>query len=129
MESIIWYTRIVCCPEFGGCPLFGSSKCIESMGIVVGASTVVHYTVDVRCWECPLMEVPLYYIKIYSTSLLYAFLFICRKTIPLLFLISWANTTERITCDRMSVLWTKFHVIHSVNSSYNHVHILYIYQK
>ena len=46
-------------PEFGGCPLFGSSKCIESTGIAVGASTVVRYTVDVHYWECPLTEVPL----------------------------------------------------------------------
>ena len=26
LESIIWCTRIVRCPEFGGCPLFGSSN-------------------------------------------------------------------------------------------------------
>ena len=32
----------------------------ESMGIAVGASTVVHYTVDAPYWECPLTEVPLY---------------------------------------------------------------------
>ena len=60
LESIIWCTWIVRCPEFGGCPLFGSSKCIESMGIAVGTSTVVCYTVNVRYWECPLTEVPLY---------------------------------------------------------------------
>ena len=54
LESIIWCMQIVRCLEFGGCPLFGSSKCIGSMGIAGGASTVVHYTVDVRYWECPL---------------------------------------------------------------------------
>ena len=48
------------CPEFGGCALFWSSKCIESTKITVGTSTVVHYTVDVRYWECPLTEFPLY---------------------------------------------------------------------
>ena len=62
LESIIWCTRIVRCSEFGGCPLFGSSKCIESTGIAVGASTAVRYTVDIRYWECLLMDVPLYYI-------------------------------------------------------------------
>ena len=60
LERIIWCTQIVRSPEFGGCPLFESSKCIESMGIAVGASIVVHYMVDVRYWECPLTEVPLY---------------------------------------------------------------------
>ena len=60
LESIIWCTRIVHRPEFGGCPLFGSSKCIESRGIAVGASTVVRYTIDVRYWECPLTKVPLH---------------------------------------------------------------------
>ena len=59
LESIICCTWIVRYLEFGGCPLFGSSKCIESTGIAVGASTVVHYTVDVCYWECPLTEVPL----------------------------------------------------------------------
>ena len=42
------------------CYIFGSSKCIESTGIAVGPSTVVHYTVDVCYWECLLLEVPLY---------------------------------------------------------------------
>ena len=60
MQSIIWCTRSVRYPEFGGCPLFGSSKCIASMGIAVGTSSVVRYMVDVRYWECPLKEVPLY---------------------------------------------------------------------
>ena len=58
--------RIVRCPEFGGCPLFGSSKCIESTGIAVGTSAAVRYTVDVRYWECPLTEFPLYMPKIHS---------------------------------------------------------------
>ena len=49
LESIIWCTQIVHCLEFGGCPLFGSSECIESAGIAVGASTVVRCTVDVHC--------------------------------------------------------------------------------
>ena len=39
------------CPEFGGCPLFGSKKCIVSTGIAVGTSAVLHYTVDVRYWS------------------------------------------------------------------------------
>ena len=69
LESVIWCTRIVRCLEFGGYLLFGSSKCIESMGIAVGASTVVRYTVDVRYWECPLTEVPLY-----TSHLIYMYL-------------------------------------------------------
>ena len=60
LESIIWCMQIVHCPEFGGCPLFGSSKSIESTGIAVGTSTVVHYTIDVRYWECPLTDYILY---------------------------------------------------------------------
>ena len=31
-----------------------------STGIAVGTSTVVHYSEDVRYWEGPLSEVPLY---------------------------------------------------------------------
>ena len=52
--------RLVRCPEFGGCPLFGSCKCIASTGIAVGTSPVVRYSGDVRYWECPLSEFPLY---------------------------------------------------------------------
>ena len=50
------------CPFSGiqGCPLFRSYKCIASMGIAVGTSTVVCYTVCVRYWECPLSDVPLF---------------------------------------------------------------------
>ena len=52
------------CPLFGirRCPLFGSCKCIASRGIAVGTSAVVRYSGDVRYWECPLSEVPLYII-------------------------------------------------------------------
>ena len=57
LESIIWCSWIVRYPEFGGCPLFGSSKCIVSMGIAVAILTVVCY---IHYWECPLKEVPLY---------------------------------------------------------------------
>ena len=60
LESVVWCTGLVRCPEFGGCPLLESRKCIASTGIAVGTSTVVRYTVDVRYWECPLSEVPLY---------------------------------------------------------------------
>ena len=44
------------CPlsRIQGHPLFRSSKCTASMGIVVGTLTVVRYMVDVRQWECPL---------------------------------------------------------------------------
>ena len=35
-------------------------KCIASTGIAVGTSTEVRYTEDVRYWEGPLSEVPLY---------------------------------------------------------------------
>ena len=38
----------------------GSCKCIASRGIAVGTSAVVRYSGDVRYWECPLSEVPLY---------------------------------------------------------------------
>ena len=50
------------CPLSGirSCPLFGSCKCIASTGIAVGTATVVRYSGDVRYWECPLSEVPLY---------------------------------------------------------------------
>ena len=50
------------CPLSGirSCPLFGSCKCIASTGIAVGTATVVRYSGDVRYWECPLSEAPLY---------------------------------------------------------------------
>ena len=35
-------------------------KYIASTGIAVGTSTEVHYTEEVRYWEGPLLEVPLY---------------------------------------------------------------------
>ena len=40
LESVIRYTALVRYSEFGGCPLFGSRKCIASTGIKVGTSTV-----------------------------------------------------------------------------------------
>ena len=55
--SIVRYAALVRYSEFGGCSLFGNNKCIVSMGIAVGTSTVVRY------WECPLSEVPLYIIQ------------------------------------------------------------------
>ena len=60
LESIVRYAVIVRYPEFGGCLLFGSSKCIVSSGIPVGTSTVVHCTEEVQYWEGSLSEVPLY---------------------------------------------------------------------
>ena len=47
-------------PEFGGCPLFGCFYCIICMETAVGACNSVRYSVDVRYWECPLIESPLY---------------------------------------------------------------------
>ena len=44
LQSVVWYAVLVHCPEFGSCSLFGSSKCIVSIGIVVGTSMVVCYT-------------------------------------------------------------------------------------
>ena len=53
------------CRMFGirRCPLFGSRKCTASKGIAVGTSTVVRYTEEVRYWEGPLSEVPLYFLS------------------------------------------------------------------
>ena len=45
-------------PEFGGCPLFGCFYCIICMETAVGACNSIHYLVDVRYWECPLIESP-----------------------------------------------------------------------
>ena len=55
--------RANCCvryPEFGGCPLFRCCYCIEHMEISVGTYSSVRYWVEVRYWECPLIESPLY---------------------------------------------------------------------
>ena len=60
MESVARYAALVRYSEFGGCPLFGSRKCTASTGIAVGTSTVVRYSEEVRYWEGPLSEVPLY---------------------------------------------------------------------
>ena len=59
-KDTVRYAALVRCPEFRGCPLFGSIKCIASTGIAVGTSTEVRYTEEVRYWEGPLSEVPLY---------------------------------------------------------------------
>ena len=67
LESIVWCTQIVCYPEFGGCLLFRSSKCIASTGIAVGIY-IGCCPLDVRHFKCPLTEVPLYN---------YACLFMC----------------------------------------------------
>ena len=61
LESVTRYAALVRYSEFGGCPLFGSRKCTASTGIAVGTSTVVRYSEEVRYWEGPLSEVPLYY--------------------------------------------------------------------
>ena len=60
LESVIRCAAFVRYSEFGGCPLFGSRKCTASTGIAVGTSTVVRYSEEVRYWEGPLSEVPLY---------------------------------------------------------------------
>ena len=60
LESVVRCAAFVRYSEFGGCPLFGSRKCTASTGIAVGASTVVRYSEEVRYWEGPLSEVPLY---------------------------------------------------------------------
>ena len=60
LESVVRCAAFVRYSEFGGCPLFGSRKCTASTGIAVGSSTVVRYSEEVRYWEGPLSEVPLY---------------------------------------------------------------------
>ena len=60
LESVVWCAGFVRYSEFGGCPLFGNIKCTASTGIAVGTSTVVRYSEEVRYWEGPLSEVPLY---------------------------------------------------------------------
>ena len=58
MKRVMWCTSLVRCQEFGGCPLFESTKRIAT-GIAVGILIVVCYTVDVRYSEYPLSEVSL----------------------------------------------------------------------
>ena len=60
LESVVWCAAFGRYSEFGGCPLFGNRKCTASTGIAVGTSTVVRYSEEVRYWEGPLSEVPLY---------------------------------------------------------------------
>ena len=59
-KDTVQYAALVRCPEFRGCPLFGSRKCIASTGRAVGISTEVRYTEEVCYWEGPLSEVSLY---------------------------------------------------------------------
>ena len=68
MESVVRCAALVRYWEFGGCPLFGSRKCTASTGIAVGTSTVARYSEEVRYWEGPLSEVPLYEQSIDDTS-------------------------------------------------------------
>ena len=65
-KDTIRYAALVRCPEFRGCPLFGSGKYIASTGIAVGTSTEVRYTEEVRYWEGPLLEGPLLEVPLYS---------------------------------------------------------------
>ena len=58
-------------PEFGGCLLFGCFYCIICMETAVGACNSVHYSVDVRYWDCPLIESPLYIHKNVYRSFVY----------------------------------------------------------
>ena len=44
-----------------------SIYCIICMETAVGACNSVRYSVDVRYWECPLIESPLYYVYVYLT--------------------------------------------------------------
>ena len=60
LESVVRCAAFVRYSQFGGCPLFGSIKCTASTGIAVGTSTLVRYSEEVRYWEGPLSEVPLY---------------------------------------------------------------------
>ena len=60
LESVVRYAAFVRYSEFRGCALLGSIKCTASTGIAVGTSTVVRYSEEVRYWEGPLSEVPLY---------------------------------------------------------------------
>ena len=66
LENVARYAALVRYSEFGGCPLFGSRKCTASTGIAVGTSTVVRYSEEVRYWEGPLSEVPLYTFAMHS---------------------------------------------------------------
>ena len=66
LESVVQCAAFVRYSEFGGCPLFGSRKCTASTGIAVGTSTVVRYSEEVRYWEGPLSEVPLYKVDSYK---------------------------------------------------------------
>ena len=74
LESVVRCAAFVRSSEFGGCLLFGSKKCTASTGIAVGTSTVVRYSEEVRYWEDPLSEVPLYWLirrvlsGLYSTT-------------------------------------------------------------
>ena len=60
LESVVRYAALVCYSESGDCPLFGSRRCTVSTGIAVGTSPAVRYSEEVRYWEGPLSEVPLY---------------------------------------------------------------------
>ena len=67
LENVVRYAALVRYSEFGGCPLFRSIKCTASTGIAVGTSTVVRHSEEVRYWEGPLSEVPLYiFLQIFS---------------------------------------------------------------
>ena len=55
--------------EFGGCPLFGCCYRNIYMETAVGACTIVRYSVDVRYWECPLIETPLYMYKVIKVAI------------------------------------------------------------
>ena len=52
LESIVSFMGLVRCPEFGGCALFGTRKCITSTGIAVGKYiNCCPFNSNVRYWE------------------------------------------------------------------------------
>ena len=86
------------------------------MGVAISASSVVRYRVDVRYWECPLLEVPLYSLGLRSSqwqlrhAAVWAESFIPEKMLPWrhmkhaassIEVMSWWNFTEHIS-------WSKY---------------------
>ena len=64
LDSVVCYATFVRCLEFRDCLLFWSSKCIFSMGIAVGTSMAVCYMEEVHYMDGPLLEVPLYNVRL-----------------------------------------------------------------
>ena len=86
--------------------LFGSSKCNASTEIAVGTSTEVRYMEDVRYWEGPLSEVPLY-VSCKCTSMSYNYMCVHIDSVGK-YLNNYGEPGSGVGLDHVPPGWTRW---------------------